>query len=1168
MEIKQPLASEKEATASVLPKRKASEPFLIPWQDETPFKLSREYILQFYEDKRNIKKLKVYGEFNEFYSFEEFSMSVKTGAKEKYTLYFTVTKSHLLVRCSCNHSVKKLCEHAAAVLYHKTPSYSPFYFKYLHNEKLLAVPKKFRGMLNVVLARSYNGPQLELRNSATYGHVYNLNISGNYNWNAWHYRPIVYRGIKNLQTEFTPIEFLVVANKVSSLGLPYILPYVAKSKTGRNLSKSYLFYEGEERQNLSPADLFKEKISRRMIEIANDDSYQYGEGIDFDEDRHNSYFNSMQGVLAEWRKLIASLQEEETLCFASLSSYKSEPKYAKLNDTHDKRNMTVSLAQGGVCCVIHVDDNPSFVRLSFQLSCHGQIIDHPKFLGDTHCFFLEVPERHIVFIDDLDLERVLRYARQADYILTVLDRDRTTFLQESMVPLLQRYACQVDHKGKKGLAVLQTKKPNRIVKVRVAGEYLHVEAAVDYGDFGVHPLAPNANILVNQEVESGRYRYASRYSEDERLFYDFLQQQHRTWAGQQHESLFTLPLERIDHTQWLAKFVHGCKAEGVTVQLDEIQLGSSFYPHPLRWEVRQVRFENNKCSILFAPMFRSKVIPLEEFEDMVMNHPKVYTLGKNQYGVIQSTDIALFKPVFLSSEIDGDFLVLNTVHMISLQHNLEKINPKIINDSIRERRERLAKLEEIPQLQVPATVQATLRPYQQAGFSWLAFLNEFQWGGLLADDMGLGKTLQVITLLEHFYSTQTNAAASLVVLPNSLLFNWQSEYQKFAPTRQVALYHGTDRHQYQDFDEGCIVLTTYGTMLSSIDFFKDKFFSYLIMDESQNVKNRNSKRFESLAQISANYRIAMTGTPIENGIQDIYAQMSLVNPGFFGNYRAFNKLYKVKVEDVTVTETLSSLQKMIQPFLLRRTKKQVALDLPDKTETVLHIDMLPAQRKIYNKYRKLFRDEVEEMLENEDASKSKFIALEALIKLRQICNSPSLLKEQRFAKEAVKLDYIDEILEDVAPAHKVLLFSSFTGMLQLVAQRIEAKGVQYAYLDGKLSQQQRQAAVEQFQNEENCRLFLISLKAGGTGLNLTAADYVYILDPWWNPAAEAQAIDRCYRIGQDKHVNAYKLVCRDSVEEKIMALQEQKKKLANGLILDETNIMKSLSKEELLKLFE
>jgi non-specific serine/threonine protein kinase len=450
----------------------------------------------------------------------------------------------------------------------------------------------------------------------------------------------------------------------------------------------------------------------------------------------------------------------------------------------------------------------------------------------------------------------------------------------------------------------------------------------------------------------------------------------------------------------------------------------------------------------------------------------------------------------------------------------------------------------------------------------MVFLSDFQWGGILADDMGLGKTLQAITLLEYFYQNNPKAAPSIIIVPNSLLFNWLSEFKKFSPNRRTAIYHGQKRREITEIENESILITTYGTVMMELDFLKSQSFSYMILDESQAVKNRNSKRFKSLTELKSCYRIAMTGTPIENGVEDIYAQMSMVNPGFFGTYGNFNNTYKGIKDENTAQATTLGLQKMIQPFILRRTKKQVALDLPEKTETILYMDMLPEQRKIYDKVRKIFKGEIENNLNSADSTKSKFWAIEALQKLRQLCNSPILMKDGGFGHESIKLDFIDEIMDEVAPNHKILLFSAYTSMLKLVAQRIENKGIAYAYLDGKMNQDQRQNAVERFQNEDECRVFLISLKAGGTGLNLTSADYVYILDPWWNPAAEAQAIDRCYRIGQEKHVMAYKIVCRDSVEEHILALQESKKRISEGLILDEANLMKSISKDELLKLFE
>ncbi|MBD1423879.1 DEAD/DEAH box helicase [Sphingobacterium chuzhouense] len=1165
MENKDLMTPEPEAKATALPKRKAEEPYLIPWEDGEPFKCSKEYILQFYKGRKNVKDSIFSGRFNDFYAFDEYSVSVREKGDEKYTLYLSLSKTHLSIRCSCAKQAEGLCEHAAAVFYDKIPSHKPFYFKGLYNEDLLSLSQKFRSMLSIKLEANWNSLELQLQNNSTFGRIYNFSITERYDQEAWSYRASSYRGMDFPAAKFEEVAFLVVTDGLYC-GLPYVLPYMEKNKQGRNLSKSYLFYEGEEPELLSPHDLFKERICKKMLEIADDDNYQIN-GITLDGDSNRNNHSKALGILGEWRTLIASLQNNETLCFTELWGHTYSPYRAKLKNTYRKKDIPVSLSNGDVKLQITLEDNPSYLRLTFNISYKEEPIENPQFMSDDHCFFMIAEENRVVFVDDLDLEKVIREARKSDFILTVFGHDRGKFLEESLIPLSQRYAMQVVLKGKRANLIVQAKKPKRIVDIDVTNETLVVRASVCYNRFGEHPLAPFANMLVKTN-EDGQYVYAQRHAEIEQAFYAFLQQQHKAWSEQQHEIMFSLPMDKIDHTQWLSLFCERCKQEGIELQMDTVQQGSSYYPHPLHWEVKNVHFQDNKCRILFAPKFRNKVIPLADFENMITKATTVYDLGKNQYGVIRSSDIALFRPIFLSAEIDGDYIILNSLQMLSFQTILEKIDSKIVNDTIRERRERLARLEEIPQLAVPSTVQATLRPYQIAGFSWMSFLNEFQWGGLLADDMGLGKTLQVITLLEHYYQVHPLASASLVVVPNSLLFNWQNEYQKFAPNRETVVYYGITRQDMTDFDTGVAVLTTYGTLLSDSDFFAEKSFSYLIMDESQNVKNRNSKRFESLSRVNAQYRIAMTGTPIENGIQDIYSQMSLVNPGFFGNYRAFNKLYKGGTDADTMNETLSNLQKVIQPFILRRTKKQVALDLPEKTETILYMDMPPAQHKVYEKYRKLFQGEVKRSLESEYSGKSKFIAIEALIKLRQICNSPNLLKGETFDKNAVKLDYIDEILDDVTPDHKVLLFSSFTGMLQLVAERIEGRGIEFAYLDGKMSQDKRQNAVQTFQEKESCRVFLISLKAGGTGLNLTAADYVYILDPWWNPAAEAQAIDRCYRIGQDKHVNAYKIVCRDSVEEKILALQEHKKKLADGLILDETNIMKSLSKDELLKLFE
>lgn len=317
----------------------------------------------------------------------------------------------------------------------------------------------------------------------------------------------------------------------------------------------------------------------------------------------------------------------------------------------------------------------------------------------------------------------------------------------------------------------------------------------------------------------------------------------------------------------------------------------------------------------------------------------------------------------------------------------------------------------------------------------------------------------------------------------------------------------------------------------------------------------------------AQNRFALTGTPVENSSADLYALMSFVNPGFFGTLKMFksNLTAKGNAQDA---QRAATLFKMTKPFILRRTKNQVATDLPPKTEMTLWCEMEPAQRKIYDLYRKRYKEYLNDKIDDIGLANSKLYVLEGLMKLRQICNSPVLIKDAPvFNEPPCKITALMEHILEQTVEHKLLVFSAFTGMLGLIKTELEQQGIAYAYLDGKTPINKRKTATKDFQENEACRVFLISLKAGGTGLNLTAADYVYIVDPWWNPAAEAQAIDRCYRIGQDKHVMAYRMICKDTLEEKILEIQQKKKDLAGELIPTDEGVLKSLGKEELLRLF-
>jgi superfamily II DNA or RNA helicase len=487
---------------------------------------------------------------------------------------------------------------------------------------------------------------------------------------------------------------------------------------------------------------------------------------------------------------------------------------------------------------------------------------------------------------------------------------------------------------------------------------------------------------------------------------------------------------------------------------------------------------------------------------------------------------------------------------------------------------------------VPSAVQAQLRDYQVGGFQWMCLLDEMGWGGCLADDMGLGKTLQTLSFLRHVaerYPDETH----LVVCPTSLLYNWESEMKKFVPDLEGHLYYGSLRVLTAEvFRRVRVVLTSYGMLRSDVEELAAFQWGYVILDESQAIKNPSSLARKAVQRLRSRNRMALSGTPVQNSTFDLYAQMDFLNPGMLGSQDFFRTQFATPVDRNGDKEAAARLRKLVYPFVLRRTKEQVARDLPDKTEMILWCEMGEEQRRIYDRFKETYRAALLDRIGEEGMGKSSIYVLEGLTKLRQICDHPALLKGgipgegsggealsgasggvEAYSGASAKLEELIREIEENTGHHKALVFSQFTSMLALIRAALEEKGIPYLYLDGSVAAEERKRAVEQFQEEEDTRIFLISLKAGGVGLTLTAADYVYLVDPWWNPAAEQQAIDRSHRIGQEKKVFAYRMICRDTVEEKILQLQERKKSLASDLIADETGFVKQLTREDVDYLF-
>ena len=484
-------------------------------------------------------------------------------------------------------------------------------------------------------------------------------------------------------------------------------------------------------------------------------------------------------------------------------------------------------------------------------------------------------------------------------------------------------------------------------------------------------------------------------------------------------------------------------------------------------------------------------------------------------------------------------------------------------------RERLAGLSGVEPAGEPDGFEGDLREYQQNGLGWMRFLQDTNLGGCLADDMGLGKTVQLLALLQGRKLRQTNAAGSegeslpsLVVVPRSLLFNWESESHRFTPDLRVKQYTGPERHAMRDeFPDLDLVLTTYGTLRRDVMELKKQPFDYVVLDEAQTIKNASSQVSKAARLLKARHRLALSGTPIENHVGDLWSIFEFLNPGMLGRSSLFRR-YAADPDDRQARDLLA---KGIGPFVLRRTKAEVATDLPSKSEMTLSVELDGEQRRLYEELRDHYRRSLLGAVKEEGMGKQRMHVLEALLRLRQAACHPALLGEDNAEIQSAKVEaLIPKLKELIDEGHKALVFSQFTSFLGLVRERLNEEGIAHEYLDGRT--RDRGERVERFQNSPELGVFLISLKAGGLGLNLTSADYVFLLDPWWNPAVEAQAIDRSHRVGQERQVFAYRMIARDTIEEKIAELQRKKTELADAVLNQDESVVSGLSVEDVERL--
>ena len=556
-------------------------------------------------------------------------------------------------------------------------------------------------------------------------------------------------------------------------------------------------------------------------------------------------------------------------------------------------------------------------------------------------------------------------------------------------------------------------------------------------------------------------------------------------------------------------------------------------------------------------------ISFKELRKLILKKKVEFKLPNGEIAIIPEAWLIRYGDLFAMSETHGNHEkpVLKKYHLNLLkelqENNLAKVH---MSDKLRH----LEAFTGIKDYPLPGGFSGKLRPYQKAGYNWLRFLNEFHLGGCLADDMGLGKTVQTLTLLQS-EKEKDGSGTSLLVMPTSLTYNWEMEAAKFTPQLKILNYTGTLRNKdIARFEKYDVVITSYGITRLDIESLQKFFFNYIILDESQVIKNPSSNIAKAVLQLRSRHKLTLTGTPLENSTLDLWSQMTFINPGLLGGQTFFKNEYQIPIEKRGDEAKGKKLNSIIKPFVLRRLKSQVATDLPEKVENIHYTNMTAEQEEKYEEAKSYFRHKILDQIDKDGINNTRFMILEGLTKLRQLSNHPRMV-DSAYTGSSGKMEDLSHMLENaLLEGHKLLVFSQFVKHLEIVKEFLNDKKIPFAYLDGSTTDRRDQ--VEKFNNEPNLKVFLISIKAGGLGLNLTEADYVFILDPWWNPAVEAQAVDRAHRIGQKKKVFTYKFITRNTVEEKILQLQQRKLKLSTDLISTEESIMKQLTREDIAQM--
>ncbi|MCX8019681.1 MAG: SNF2 family helicase [Chitinophagaceae bacterium] len=920
--------------------------------------------------------------------------------------------------------------------------------------------------------------------------------------------------------------------------------------------------------HVEKADLFK---MNQLPELSDEDRPWLSVFRKMQHQEINKYVSRNSPFAAVWENIIHNDKElpEETKELISEYIY---PKLKRIFSHFADTRLTYLLPRGKTFVTRHLkplalrkQDASVYFRAKkeshFEIHCRI-VAGHHEFSPaenqiSSAMFFLHEGEAWLWH--QHEVVRVLENFLPEGYLKIQPERWPET-LHQFLIPLSANYKVVFD---KSLIKEVVEGNPDVKLMLKEKGDYLVFEPVFSYKGYEIRQHAAQEIFIPYHD----QVILIRRNKEKENEFLEKLKSLHSGFICREDEGTLALKGTEVLKNNWFFLFIDALREMKVPVFGFELLKNFRFNIHRPQTKIyinSHTDWFDAKVNISFG----DQPVSVADVKKALSEKQPFVQLDDGTLGILPEEWIKKYALLFRIGEAKTQSLRLSRYHVSVIDELYDNIREDELIFRLEEKYENLRQFRKIKEIDPPEHLKQCLRPYQIAGFQWLNYLAEVGWGGILADDMGLGKTVQALSFLEHLRNLQGKLLA-LVVCPATLIYNWENEIKKFTPSLKYHIHHGPARTNLKDdLEQQELIITTYGTLRSDIKLFVQMAFDYVILDESQAIKNPLSKAAKAACLLQAKHRLCMSGTPLQNNTFDLYAQMHFLNPGMLGSLEYFRQEFAIPIDKFGEEDRKEHLKKIVYPFILRRTKEQVAKDLPEKQEMILYCEMEEEQRSIYESYRDAYRSQILGSIETRGLQKSQLTILQGLMKLRQICDSPAILNEtEKFENYSVKLDELSRELMENIGEHKVLIFSQFLGMLSLIRKRMEELNIPYEYFDGSTPVAARDKAIQRFQHDEHIRVFLISLKAGGVGLNLTAADYVYIVDPWWNPAVEQQAIDRTHRIGQTKNIFAYRMICKDTIEDKILQLQEKKRNLAKDIITDEESFVKSLTKEDVEYLF-